>query len=331
MDELFAGSGEGPLVIAEIGGNHAGDIELAKKMVVAAVEAGARAVKFQTYRTEELVAPSDPNFAVFAGEALSFDEFRTLNDFCREQKTVFLSTPFGQASADLLEELEVPAFKIASGDLTHLPFLRFVASKNRPILLSTGGASWTEIDQAVEALRSASSARLVLLHCTAAYPAEDAEINLRVMGQLQQRYGIEVGFSDHSLGIELSLAAVALGAAVVEKHFTTDRSLPDGDNDMSITPPELEMLIVASRRIRSALGAAERQPTPAEKELLPVMRRSLVLGRPVEAGALLQAEDLVIVRPGTGLAPQDLERVVGKKVKHPLKSGAVLRWEDLEV
>ena len=327
--ELFPGISDVPLVIAEIGGNHGGDLELAKEMVTAAAHAGAPAVKFQTYLTEELVAPDDPSFAAFEEEALTFDEFRNLATHCQEQGVLFLSTPFGRASADLLEELRVPAYKIASGDLTHLPLLRYVAAKGCPILLSTGGATWEEIDVAVATLREVSEVELVLMHCTSAYPAPDEEANLRVLPALQQRYGTRVGFSDHTLGLELSLAGVALGAVVVEKHFTVDRSLPAGDNEMSILPEELDRLIRSGKRIARALGSPERAPTPIERELLPVMRRSLVLRRSLPAGALIRAEDLAMVRPGTGIPPGDLDRVVGKKVAQALPEGAVLSWDDV--
>jgi N,N'-diacetyllegionaminate synthase len=319
-------AGDDLRVIAEIGGNHNGDLGLAQRMVDAAADAGVWAVKFQTYKPGELVDPSSEYYEIFAGEALSFEEFADLAQYCRARGVEFMSTPFGQESADLLASLEVPAFKVASGDLTHLSFLRYVAAKGRPVLLSTGASEWADIDRAVEVLRAAGC-DYVLLHCTAAYPAVDEEINLRVLPELKRRYGCPVGFSDHSLGVDLALAAIALGASVVEKHFTIDRELPGGDNDMSITPDEMQALVEGGRRIVTALGDSERKLTLAEHRLQPIMRRSLVATRAMEAGSVLGRCDVHIVRPGTGIEPAALDEVVGRTLAVAVVAGQVLNWD----
>lgn len=327
ISELFA---EAPFpVIAEVGGNHGGDVELARRMVDAAADAGAWAVKFQTYKTEELVAPSSEYFAAFASELLNFAEFEDLAHYCLQRGIVFLSTPFGQESADLLEKLDVSAFKIASGDLTHRSLLRYIGEKGRPILLSTGASEWGDIDRSVEVLKAVDS-EFLLMHCTASYPAEDGEINLRVLPELARRYTCPVGFSDHSLGIDIALGAIALGAIVVEKHFTIDRQLPGGDNDISILPQELRNLVERGTRIASALGHQERSLTPAEHELQPIMRRSLVTTRSMSAGNVIERSDLIIVRPGTGIEPDNVDRVVGSLLQRSVESGQVLTWDMLE-
>lgn len=321
---------DGPLIIAEIGGNHGGDLALAKKMVDAAIDAGGRVVKFQTYRVEAFVSPQSEAYGEFGPEALSYDQFRELATYCARHGATFLSTPFDLESADFLEELDVPAFKIASGDLTFLPLLRHVAKKGRPIILSTGAATWDEIDRAVDAIRSTSNATLTLLHCTAAYPAPDAEANLRVIPRLRKRYGTRVGFSDHTVGVDIALAAVALGAQVVEKHFTIDRSLPGGDNEMSILPHELSRLVEASRRIWCALGDSERRRTPSEEQLLPNLRRSLAINREMTMGEEILEEDLIAIRPGTGIPPFQMDRVVGRRLSRSVEAFHIIGFGDLE-
>lgn len=319
-----------PIVIAEIGNNHGGNVELAKQMVKAAIQAGTPYVKFQTMIPERLLAPDHPAFEEFSREALSFDDFRVLHRFCVEQGAIFLSTPFDPESADFLEELDVPAFKIASGDLTHLPLLRHIASKHRPILLSTGASTVDDIDRAVAAIRTITNAELVLLHCTAAYPCPDEEANLAVIPALARRYGCRVGFSDHTLGVEIALAAVALSTVVVEKHFTIDLKLPGGDNAMSLLPEELAQLLQGVRRVYRAIGSVPRRKTPSELRIEPMSRRSLVVRRDLRAGEVLQARDLDAVRPGGGIAPAQLDAVIGKTLRADVARGERLLREHLE-
>jgi sialic acid synthase SpsE len=223
----------------------------------------------------------------------------------------------------------VPAFKIASGDLTNRPFLRYVAAKDRPVLLSTGASTWDEIDAAVETIREASTAGLLLLHCTAAYPASDEEANLQVIPAMAERYGCPVGFSDHTAGVEITLAAVALGAVVLEKHFTIDRSLPGGDNGISILPGELRTLVEGSRRVLASLGCPERQVTSSERTLLNAIRRSVAVRRNLEAGESLSPADLFELRPGTGIPASALEEVTGRTARLPLHAGQILHRDDL--
>ena len=318
-----------PIVVPEIGGNHNGDLGLALRMIDAVADAGASVAKFQVYRTSEWSSVDDRTYSEFEREELPARAWATVEEHCRMRQVQFLATPFDRASVDALVNLGVPAIKIASGDLTNLPFLRYVAATRKPVLLSTGASCWGDIDIAVDAIRAVSDAALLLLHCTAAYPAVDAEANLRVIPAIAERYGCQVGFSDHTPGIEISLAAVALGAVLVEKHFTTDRSLPGGDNAMSILPGELGALVEGTYRVRAALGCAERKVTESEQSLQVAIRRSLALRRPLAKGEIVLEEDLVELRPGSGISAGDAAEVTGRTTRRALPAQHVLHWDDL--
>lgn len=318
-----------PYVIAEIGGNHGGRLDLALAMVDAAAAAGADSAKFQVYRTDLLVRRSEPSYADFRAEELPADAFRQIAAHCRGRGLTFLATPFDAPSVALLADLDVPAYKVASGDLTNDPLLAQVARQGRTVLLSTGAATLAEVGRALEVLRAAAAVPVVLLHCTAAYPAPVEEANLRVIPALRDRFGLPVGFSDHTPGIAIALGAVALGARIIEKHFTTDRSLPGGDNSMSILPDELRALVQDARRVALALGRAERALTPAEEPVAAFIRRSIVAAGPIPAGSRLTPEMLAVKRPAGGLPPSALPQVLGRCLGRALVPDEVLRWEDL--
>ena len=266
IGERPVGVGHPCFVIAEAGVNHNGSLDMALKLVDAAVEAKADAVKFQTFRAERLLTPEAPKAAYQIENSdrtetqfemlqrLELDEaaHRTLMDHCRRRGLAFLSSPFEQGSADFLETLGVPAFKIPSGEVTNLPFLCHVARKGIPLILSTGMATLEEVEVAVAAIRSSGCRQLVLLHCVSAYPASPSDANLRAMATLARTFGTPVGYSDHTLGIEVALAAVAMGAAVIEKHFTLDRTMPGPDHQASSEPGELALLVSGIRKVESA-------------------------------------------------------------------------------
>lgn len=319
-----------PIVIAEIGGNAAGDLGLAKSMIRAAVDAGTPYVKFQTYQAERLLARTHPAFDTFGAEGFSFDAFRKLKQFCDDAGAVFLSTPFDSDSVDFLFDLGVPAFKIASGDLDYLPLLEHTARKNKPILLSTGSSSWEDIDRAVEAIRGTSSSELILFHCTAAYPCPDDEANISLIPELAKRYGCRVGFSDHTEGIDVAVAGIGLGAVFIEKHFTTDRELPGGDNDISITPDQLGALVQAVRRVTRSIGNPKRKKTASEEKSAIRMHRSLVARRPIARDATLVPEDLDSVRSADGLPPWRATDLLGKKLLRDVLEGEVMSLEMFE-
>jgi N,N'-diacetyllegionaminate synthase len=331
-------------VIAEAGVNHNGQLDLAVKLIDAAVAAGVDAIKFQTFRAEEVVSPSAPKAAYqkeSTGTAesqlemvkkleLSASDFAYLSQYCATRNIMFLSTPFDFGSVDLLLSLNVEAFKIPSGEITNFPFLRYVARTGKPIILSTGMSTLDEVAQAVETLREAGCSELVLLHCTSNYPAAAENVNLRAMKTLRDCFDVPTGFSDHTEGSEIPLAAAALGACVVEKHFTLDRSLPGPDHRASLEPPELATMVRGIRKVEVALGTGDKTPFSSELDTAAAARRSLVAADHISAGTVLSETMIAIRRPGTGLAPRMLVSVVGKKAVHDIEAGALLTLEMLK-
>ncbi len=338
------GPGAPVFVVAEAGVNHNGDVELARRLVDAAVEAGADAVKFQTFRTAALVSRHAPKAqyqaaATGGGESqlemlarleLSPEQHAELQARAAKRGILFFSAPFDEASADVLEALDVALFKVPSGEVTNLPLLRHVAAKRRPIILSTGMTTLEEVAAAVTAIREAGDPPLALLHCLSAYPAPAAEVNLRAMDALRARFGDPVGFSDHTLGIEVALAAVARGAAIVEKHLTLDTSLPGPDHAASLDPGGMTALVRGIRTVEAALGDGRKRPMPSELDTLRVARKSLVAARALRAGERLAADAVLIKRPGTGISPAELGRALGRRLRRDVAADEVLDWTVLE-
>ena len=331
-------------VVAEIGVNHNGDVELGRRLVDAAADGGADAVKLQTFRAErvaapsaakaryqlESTAPSESQLEMLRGLELSADDHRILAAHAAERGLVFLSTPFDEESADLLEELDVPAFKVASPDLTNIPFLAHLAAKGRPLIVSTGMAELVEIDDAVRAVHDAGNPALVLLQCVSSYSAPIEEQNLRTIPAMAERWDVPVGFSDHTVGSAAALAAVALGAVVLEKHLTLDRSLEGPDHCASIEPEAFAGLVGAVRDVERALGDGLKRPTPAETVNRTVVRRSLAAAADLPAGTLLAPELLVALRPGTGIPASRLGELVGRRVARDVARGELLALDDLD-
>ena len=330
-------------VIAEAGVNHNGSLDLAFRLVDAAAEAGADAVKFQTFQADKLVTASARK-AVYQAQTtgadqsqyemlrqleLGFDDFRKIKDYCRQQGILFLSTPFDEASADFLDSLDVAAIKIGSGEITNLPFLGYIARKGRPVILSTGMSTLGEVEAAVGGIRGAGDPPLALLHCTSNYPALPETVNLRAMMTLKAAFGLPVGYSDHTQGIEISLAAAALGARILEKHFTLDRHLPGPDHPASLEPAELAALVRGVRKVTTALGDGRKLPTQSELDVAAVARKSLVAARAISAGAVLAEADIAIKRPGTGLPPGMLSLLLGRRLRLDVAAGEVFTLEML--
>lgn len=331
----------GTFVIAEVGVNHNGDLDLAKQLIDIAVASGADAVKFQTFFAEELVTNSarraayqsrntgskSSQFDMLKALELSGDAYQTLAEHCKIQGIVFLSTPFSEAAVDILEKIGVEGFKISSGDLTHLPLLSYIAKKRRPVILSTGMGNLAEIEAALEVLCGCDVA---LLHCVSNYPADMADCNLRAMDTMRQAFSVPIGWSDHTLGATSTIAAVARGAQMIEKHFTLDRTLPGPDHAASLEPDELTEFIAQIRATEAALGDGRKASTPAEKDTMLVARRSITLRTDRPAGHVLGPDDLIIRRPGTGLSPALLSNVLGGTLvqdcaaEHILHAGDVI-------
>jgi N,N'-diacetyllegionaminate synthase len=330
-------------VIAEAGVNHNGDVELARKLIDIAAQAGASAVKFQTFAANRLATANAPKAAyqkvgLPTGESqramlerleLSPEAHRILMRHCVDRAIMFLSSAFDEEAADLLDSLEVAAFKVPSGELTNLTLLQHIAAKRRPIIMSTGMASLSEVATAVDTLKAAGNSEIVLLHCLSSYPAEPAEVNLRAMQIMEKTCGVPVGFSDHTEGTAIALAAVALGACVIEKHFTIDRKLPGPDQRASLEPGELNSLVRDIRNIEAALGDGQKILQPSETENRNLVRKSLAAAHDLPAGATVRPADLTALRPGTGIAPGMAGQIVGRCLRVPVSMGKLIEWDML--
>jgi N,N'-diacetyllegionaminate synthase len=337
------GGAEPCFVIAEAGVNHNGDANTALSLVDVAAAAGADAVKFQTFFADRVASASAPKaayqMATTAAEEsqhamlkrleLSPQAHRAVMHRCNEREIIFLSSPFDEQAVDMLEELGVPAFKVPSGEIVNLPYLQHVARKRRPIILSTGMSTLEEVETAVNAVRAVGNDQIVLLHCLSEYPADAAEANLRAMATLAQACDCPVGFSDHTEGHAVAIAAVALGAVVIERHFTLDRTQAGPDHRASLEPAELAAMIRDIRVAQAALGDGRKVPQPGEIENRAIVRKSIAAARDLSAGATLQASDLVMLRPGSGLAPALAPQVIGRRLRTSVKAGDLITWDRL--
>jgi len=337
------GIGQPCFVIAEAGVNHNGSLQLAKRLVDVAVDAHADAVKFQTFHAEGVVTGST-GIADYARNnigknmkqidmlrtyELTYKDFQTLKEYCDEKRIIFLSSPHSFDAIDFLQDL-VPAYKFGSGDLTNIPALQHAAVKNKPLLLGTGMATLTEVKQAVHAITAMGNPQLVLLHCTTSYPCSYEEVNLRAMMTMQQELDTLVGYSDHTLGILVPPLAVSLGATVIEKHFTLDKTMQGPDHTASLEPKELAEMIKQIRDVETILGSAEKKPTNSEKKNRENVRKSLVAAKNIQKGERICKEMLVIKRPGTGVSPSDFDAIIGKKTKRDISVDEVLQWDMVE-
>ena len=335
-----------PYIIAEIGANHNGDMNLAREMILSAKKCGAHAVKFQSWTPSSLISAEEykknqkynDNPKKHWGSLeemvtryyLKEEQHAELKEFCHQNNIDFCSTPFSIKEADLLKSLDVPFYKIASMDVNNLRLLKHVASFNKPILISTGMAKLGEIETAIETMVSEGNNQIILLHCISIYPPLNKDINLNNIISLRQNFGFPVGFSDHSIGYSIPLASVALGACVIEKHFTTDKNLPGWDHEISADPMELEIICRESINIQESMGSFKRIISDAEMEKRKKFRRSIVISKDLLAGTILKDADLDFKRPGTGISPDLANSIIGRKLKVDLKSDELLKLSDLE-
>ena len=315
------------LVIAEAGVNHNGDMHLAKQLIEAAAESGADVVKFQTFKADKL-ATTKAGKASYQQQTtdnaenqqemlqrleLAPDQHQQLISHCHNTGIEFLSTAFDDPSVDLLNTLNLKRLKIPSGEITNLPYLRRIGELGKPLILSTGMANLGEIEAALAVLETAGTnrAQITVLHCTTEYPAPMAEVNLRAMQTIGQAFGVAVGYSDHTAGIEVPIAAVALGATVIEKHITLDQNLPGPDHKASLEPKEFAAMVRTIRNIEQALGNGIKRPTASEAANLPIVRKSLVASRAISIGELFSATNIIAKRPGTGISPMRWDELIG--------------------
>lgn len=338
------GPGFPALIIAEAGVNHNGNLEMARRLVDVAAQAGVDVAKFQSFKAERLAASSAPKAdyqlsATGSGESqlemlrrLELSEMaqKEIKDYCQQKGVLFMSTPFDEGSADFLEGLGVEVFKIPSGEITNLRFLSHVARKGKPMIVSTGMSSLEEVEVAVRTIQGVGNKQIVLLHCVSNYPADPSETNLRAMRTMREAFYVPVGYSDHTMGITIALAAVALGACVIEKHFTLDRNLPGPDHRASLQPDELADLVEGVRMLESSLGDGRKGPAASEAGTAAVARKSLVAARDIPAGTSLTEECIVIKRPGTGLPPSMLSQLLGRVAVKNIPADTLLSLEMLK-
>jgi N-acetylneuraminate synthase/N,N'-diacetyllegionaminate synthase len=341
LEDRYIGDGEKVFIIAEIGVNHNGDIDLAKKMIKTASSIGADAVKFQTFFADDIVSlnakkakyqekntDESSQIEMLKKLELSKEDFAQLFEYAQEKKILFLSSPFDKKSVDLLDKLSVSGFKVGSGELNNFELLKYIESKDKPIIISTGMSTLDEIQESYDFFKNKN--KLIILHCITGYPSKFEDANLKFISTLKNHFDVPIGFSDHSLGIELAIAAVALGATVIEKHFTLDKTLPGPDHQASLEPDEFKVMVDSIRNVELALGDGERKLCESEIEIRKVARKSVVASSDIPKGSILNEAMLAIKRPGTGIEPKNLEKLLTRKTKVNIKKDDIIEYDFLE-
>lgn len=315
-------------IIAEAGVNHNGDIELAKKLIDSAYEASADAIKFQTFKAEKFVSKNTPKadyqkqttdynesqFEMIKKLELDIETHKELLSYCNKKKIIFLSTPFDLDSIDLLNKLGLNIFKIGSGEITNLPYLKKIGNLKKKVILSTGMSNLGEIEDALDTIISSGTLKenITVLHCNTEYPTPIEDVNLKAMLTIKNAFGVNVGYSDHTLGIEVPIAAVALGATVIEKHFTLDKTMEGPDHKASLEPHELKQMVRSIRNIEKAIGDGIKKPSLSEKKNINIARKSLVASKDMKKGEIFSENNLTVKRPGNGISPMRWDEFIGK-------------------
>ena len=327
------GDGNPAFIIAEAGVNHNGDINVAKELIDEAVLAGVDAIKFQTFITEKLVTgyaqmadyqkqnigSADSQFNMLKKLELSYENFVELKQYCVQKGIMFLSTPFDFESADFLESIGMDAFKISSGDLTNIPFLQHIAKFSKPIILSSGMATLSDIEDAINAINLSGNKQVAVLHCTSNYPAKSENVNLNAMNTIKNAFKVVSGYSDHTVGITIAIAAAAIGANIIEKHFTIDKTMEGPDHKASLNPLELSEMVRVIRDVEMALGTGIKRYNSSEVDTMKAARKSIVAARDIKKGENIDVIDLDYKRPGTGLSPKSYIDIIGKKSNSDIK------------
>lgn len=325
-------------VIAEAGVNHNGSVSLAKQMVVKAKEAGADYIKFQTFQPEKLVSrfarkaayqeaatgSQESQLEMLKNLSLSQEAFALLKEFCRETGIGFLSTPFDLESIAFLDTLDMDFWKLPSGEITNLPYLIQIARTGKPVVMSTGMCTLEDISQALWWLKKEGSTSITLLHCNTQYPTPMEDVNLHAMVTLKEQFGLPVGYSDHTQGIEVPVAAAALGAEVIEKHFTLDKAMEGPDHKASLDPEELKEMVCAIRNIEKALGSGIKRPSPSERQNMESARKSIVAGCKISKGTLFSEENITVKRPGGGISPMHWFEILGKEAQRDFEADELI-------
>jgi N-acetylneuraminate synthase len=337
-----------PYIIAEIGANHNGDMDIAKKLIISAKECGANAVKFQSWKPGSIEAKVvyDQNQTYDDGDGgkkhfgsllemaekyyLRDEQHIELSNYCKSIDIDFCSTPFTKKEVDMLQKLDVPFFKIASMDINNFELLKHIATYKKPIILSTGMATLGEIERAIKTIEEDGNYQIVLLHCISIYPPKYKDINLNNIQMLQKAFQYPIGFSDHSIGTSIPLASIALGSCVIEKHFTLDKNMPGWDHQISANPEELKEIVQEAKNIQIALGSFNRIISKDEEEKKGKFRRSVATAKNLSQGHIITKEDLTVKRPGTGIQPEEISYLVGRKLKKNLNADEILSWSDFD-
>lgn len=343
IGKRLVGPGEPAYIVAEMGVNHNGSFSQARAMVRAAIQAGVDAIKFQTFKADDFLRSKkeyytygeqgrlvkESMYKMFKRLEFPWEWHKKLFPELRQKNREAFSTPMDVTAIDFLMSLNVSVFKVGADDLTNHPLLEYMASKNKPIILSTGMATLREVEEAVTVITKNGNSRLILMHCVSLYPARPEEVNLRAMDFLRERFGFPVGFSDHTEGITCSLAAVARGANIIEKHFTLDKKLPGPDHYFSADPREMESLVRGIREIEKALGANIKRPSAREEKMRRLCRRSILSSSFIPKGTIITGERLSLKRPGTGLAPKYLKEIIGHLARRDIKKDKLINWDDI--
>jgi len=331
-------------IIAEAGVNHNGSLTNALKLIDAAAAAGVDAVKFQTFKAEEVVTAqgamadyqkknigkTESQLNMLKKLELNEKFYQPIIKHCRQKKIIFLSTPHGgEKSVYFLNSLRVPAFKFGSGDLTNLPLLRYAARYQKPMILGTGMSVLREIAEAVRVIKRAGNKKIIILHCTTAYPCPFSAVNLKAMQTMMREFKVLVGYSDHTLGVTVPVMAAALGACVIEKHFTLDKNLPGPDHKASLEPAELKRMVAAIRETEIAMGSAKKQPAEIEKKNKLIGRKSIVTVGGINKAMVIDKKMLAVKRPGTGIPPKFLNKIIGRKAKKNIAKDYLIKWSDI--
>jgi len=346
IQNKFVGYNHTLFFIAEAGVNHNGSTEMGRQLIDIAVKAGADAVKFQTFKTENIIIPNAPKstyhvettgddsnqswFELLKTQEMSREMHVRLIEYCFDKKIIFLSTPYDEESADMLEDLDVSAFKIASTDTSNIPLLRYIACKGRPMILSTAMATMKEVEEAVTAVRGEGLEDIALMQCTGNYPAKLSDSNLRVMQTYMEKLNCIVGYSDHTMDFINPVAATVMGAKIYEKHFTIDKSLPGPDHRMSLNPEELIKTVKAIRDTEMALGSSKKQVLKSEKENRIRLRKSIVANTDINKDQTIQEKMIAIKRPGSGISPGSIDNVIGKKAVIDIPLGTLISFDMLD-
>ena len=317
-------------VVAEAGINHNGNVKIAKNMISSAKDCGADAIKFQTFRAGDLASKKSKFFKIFKKVEIDYTHLGELSDHAKKERIIFFSTPFSEEAVDVLADLHVPAFKIASGDITHIPLIKKAASKKKPIIISTGMSNFAEIDFAVKAIKSERNNKIIIMHSVTSYPTPSSDANLRAINTLQCRYKYPIGYSDNGAGILVPIIAVSLGARIIEKHFTLNKKMNGPDHSFSADPNELSLLVKKIRETEIILGDGKKNPQPSELQNIQHARRSIITLVDIKKGDKLTYSNIAIKRPGIGIMPLNFHKVIGASAKRNIKIDQPIKWSDIK-